>query len=143
TFAQRDPTYVARAAALAALTTFGREAAEAALVAALEDKDWALRRRAAELLNSLDPERETAHAIRPAPTRFDRSGYEDPSVVAPPVSTNVCRGADEGTMQIEVAVLDASLRVRTFIGRALSGYLGGVTVHRVVPNFVIMDGDPR
>lgn len=143
TFAQRDPTYVARAAALAALTTFGREAAEAALVAALEDKDWALRRRAAELLNSLDPERETAHAIRPAPTRFDRSVYEDPSVVAPPVSTHVYIDTDKGTIQIELAVLDAPLTVRTFIDLARSGYFGGVPVHRVVPNFVIQDGDPR
>lgn len=143
TFAQRDSTYVARAAALTALTAFGREAAEPALVAALEDKDWALRRRAAELLGTLDPQRETAHAIRPAPTRFDRSVYEDPSVVAPSVSTHVYIDTDKGTIQIELAVLDAPLTVRTFTDLARSGYFGGVPVHRVVPNFVIQDGDPR
>jgi cyclophilin family peptidyl-prolyl cis-trans isomerase len=40
-------------------------------------------------------------------------------------------------------VLDAPLTVRTFTDLARSGYFGGVAIHRVVPNFVIQDGDPR
>ena len=40
-------------------------------------------------------------------------------------------------------MLDAPLTVRTFTDLARSGYFGGVAIHRVVPNFVVQDGDPR
>jgi cyclophilin family peptidyl-prolyl cis-trans isomerase len=33
--------------------------------------------------------------------------------------------------------------VRTFTELAQSGYFNGVGIHRVVPNFVVQDGDPR
>ena len=38
---------------------------------------------------------------------------------------------------------DAPLTVDNFIKLARSGYFNGVLVHRVVPNFVMQDGDPR
>ena len=66
--AQNDAPYSARAAALAALAKYGAQAAGPTLQTALGDKDWAVRVRAAELLKTLDPSVETAHAIRPAPT---------------------------------------------------------------------------
>ena len=53
-FGERDTTYVARAAALAALAKYGAPAATETLRAALTDKDWAVRVRAAELLRPLD-----------------------------------------------------------------------------------------
>jgi cyclophilin family peptidyl-prolyl cis-trans isomerase len=143
TFAERDAPYVARAAALAALVTFGREAAMPALEKALADKDWAVRLRASRLIAELDPERDAAAAIRPAPTRLDRSAYAASQVVSPPVSTHVYIDTDKGTIQVELAVLDAPLTVRTFTDLAQSGYFGGVAIHRVVPNFVVQDGDPR
>ncbi len=142
-FAERDAAYVARTAALAALTSFGRDVAEPALIAALKDKDWAVRRRAAQLLQKLDGSRNDAAAIRPAPTRFDRAVYDAAGVVTPPVSTHVYIETDKGTIQIELAVLDAPLTVRTFTDLAQSGYFGGIAIHRVVPNFVVQDGDPR
>jgi cyclophilin family peptidyl-prolyl cis-trans isomerase/HEAT repeat protein len=142
-FGTRDALYTARASALEALKGFGREAAEPSLTAALGDKDWAVRLKAAELLKALDPARDVAAAIRPAPTRFDRSVYADPKVVSPPVSTHVYIDTDKGTVQIELAVLDAPLTVRTFIDLARQGYFGGVRIHRVVPNFVMQDGDAR
>src|SRR5262249_3235377 len=69
-FGQRDPTYIARAAALAALAKYGAAAATPTLKTALADKDWAVRVRAAMLLKELDPANAaTVDAeIRPAPT---------------------------------------------------------------------------
>jgi cyclophilin family peptidyl-prolyl cis-trans isomerase/HEAT repeat protein len=142
-FAERDAPYVARAAALAALAKFGRDAALPALEKALADKDWAVRLRASRLIAELDPSRDAAAAIRPAPTRLDRAAYATSQIVSPPVSTHVYIDTDKGTIQVELAVLDAPLTVRTFTDLAQSGYFGGVAIHRVVPNFVVQDGDPR
>jgi cyclophilin family peptidyl-prolyl cis-trans isomerase len=50
---------------------------------------------------------------------------------------------DRGTIQIELAVLDAPLTVENFITLARKGYFNGLSVHRVVPDFVVQDGDPR
>ncbi len=67
-FGQRDPTYVARAAALAALAAYGPAEATPVLDEALADKDWAVRVRAAALLTQLDPASDAAARIRPAPS---------------------------------------------------------------------------
>ena len=51
---------------------------------------------------------------------------------------------DKGTIEIELAVLDAPLTCgRTSWRWRGSGYFTGVAIHRVVPNFVVQDGDPR
>jgi cyclophilin family peptidyl-prolyl cis-trans isomerase/HEAT repeat protein len=142
-YAERDAPYTARAAALEALVAFGRAAAEPSLTAALKDKDWAVRVKAAELLRGLDPSRDLDAEIRPAPSRFDHAVYGNPSVVAPPVSTHVYIDTDKGTIQIELEVLEAPLTVKAFTDLAREGYFGGVAIHRVVPNFVVQDGDPR
>ena len=59
------------------------------------------------------------------------------------MSTQVYLDTDRGTIQIEFAVLDAPLTVNNFITLARSGFFNGLTVHRVVPNFVVQSGDPR
>ena len=61
----------------------------------------------------------------------------------PPVSTQVYLDTDRGTIQIELAVLDAPLTVENFVTLARKGYFNGLSVHRVVPDFVMQDGDPR
>jgi cyclophilin family peptidyl-prolyl cis-trans isomerase/HEAT repeat protein len=48
-----------------------------------------------------------------------------------------------GTFTIELLPEDAPLTVDNFIKLARTGYFNGVMVHRVVPNFVMQDGDPR
>jgi cyclophilin family peptidyl-prolyl cis-trans isomerase len=48
-----------------------------------------------------------------------------------------------GEFTIELLPEDAPLTVDNFIQLASRGYFNGVRVHRVVPNFVIQDGDPR
>src|SRR5207237_5912390 len=112
---------------------------------ALPDKDWALRVRAAMLLKQLDP-RSAAIVdaqIRPAPTTLAANRYQAERLVVPPFSTQVYIDTDRGTIQIELAVLDAPLTVENFISLARKGYFNGLSVHRVVPDFVVQDGDPR
>ncbi len=48
-----------------------------------------------------------------------------------------------GTFTIDLAPEDAPLTVDNFIKLARSNYFNGLMVHRVVPNFVMQDGDPR
>ncbi len=138
-----DPTYVARAAVLAALTSYGREAAMPLLTDALADKDWALRVRAATLLTELDPATDAKMRIRPAPLTRPAEWYARPGLTDPPVSTHLYIDTDRGTIQIELAVLDAPATVDTLVGLARRGFFDGLPIHRVVPDFVIQGGDPR
>src|SRR5262249_40277151 len=103
------------------------------------------RLRAAMLLKELDPSlaAEVDGQIRPAPTTVPSSTYEAPRVGTPPVSTAVYLDTDRGTIQIELAVLDAPLTVENFVTLARKGYFDGQSFHRVVPDFVIQTGDPR
>ena len=50
---------------------------------------------------------------------------------------------EKGTFTIEFLPEDAPLTVDNFIKLAKSGYFNGLAIHRVVPNFVMQDGDPR
>jgi cyclophilin family peptidyl-prolyl cis-trans isomerase len=137
--------YNARAAALAALAAYGPPAATPVLRQALADKDWAVRVRAAMLLKQLDPSTadEVEAAIRPAPTTAPAETYAAPRIINPPVSTQVFIDTDRGTIQIELAVIDAPLTVENFLALARKGFFNGLSIHRVVPDFVVQDGDPR
>ncbi len=141
--ADKDPTYVARAAILAALVELDPAAARPLLDRALGDRDWALRVRAAALLGKLDPAAEVAAAIRPAPASGPPELNDLPSLIEPPVSPMAYIETDKGMIQIELAVLDAPRTVANFVALARKNFLGGTPVHRVVANFVIQDGDPR
>ena len=142
-FAQRDPTHVARVAALKALAEYGGGEVTALLHEALADPNWAVRLQAASLLNARDATSDASHAIRPAPTHLTASVYEADRVVNPQVSTQVYAETDRGIIQIELAVLDAPLTVENFIALAQQGFYDGVSVHRVVPDYAIQSGDPR
>jgi HEAT repeat protein len=144
-FGQRDGSYGARAAALAAITKYGAAAATPVLRSAFADKDWAVRVRAVMLLKQLDPAAAAgAEAqIRPAPTTLSPDAYATVRLGNPPVSTQLFLDTDRGTIQIELAVLDAPLTVENFISLAQKGFFNGLSVHRVVPDFVMQDGDPR
>jgi HEAT repeat protein/cyclophilin family peptidyl-prolyl cis-trans isomerase len=138
-----DTTYVARGAVLAALRAYGRDAALPLLTDALADKDWAVRVRSAALLTELDSASDAAARIRPAPSQHAPEWYSRGSLTNPPISTHVYIDTDRGTIQIELAVLDAPVTVDTFVTLARSGFFDGMPVHRVVPDFVIQAGDPR
>jgi HEAT repeat protein len=142
---QRDSMYGARTAALAAIAKYGAATATPVLRTALGDKDWAVRVRAAMLLKQLDPAAaaDVDAQIRPAPTTLAPGAYATVRLGNPPVSTHVFLDTDRGSIQIELAVLDAPLTVENFITLARKGYFNGLSVHRVVPDFVVQDGDPR
>jgi cyclophilin family peptidyl-prolyl cis-trans isomerase/HEAT repeat protein len=144
-FGQRDSSFSARAAALGALAQYGAAPATPVLRAALSDKDWAVRRRAAALLKEFDPASaaDIDQQIRPAPTNVPAAMYENGTLVNPPVSTAVFLDTDRGTIEIELAVLDAPLTVENFVRLARMAHFDGLSVHRVVPDFVIQSGDPR
>ena len=44
---------------------------------------------------------------------------------------------------MELAVLDAPLTIYSFVTLARKGFFDGLSIHRVVPGFVLQDGDPR
>jgi cyclophilin family peptidyl-prolyl cis-trans isomerase len=50
---------------------------------------------------------------------------------------------ERGTITVALFDLDAPLTVANFVALAARGYFDGTRFHRVVPNFVAQDGDPR
>jgi cyclophilin family peptidyl-prolyl cis-trans isomerase/HEAT repeat protein len=142
-FGLRDATYVARAAAIEAFSKYGISVARSLLDAALADKDWAVRVRAAALLKQGEPTSDASDRIRPAPTRMTPASYQAATLTNPAVSTQAFIDTDRGTIQIELAVLDAPLTVDNFVALARRGFFNGLTFHRVVPDFVVQGGDPR
>lgn len=139
---QRDGLYVARAATLDALTAIDPAAARPLLVAALGDRDWAVRLRAAEHLKQLDPAADVS-TMRPAPPPLVPELAAVDSLVTPEFSPSAYLDTSKGTIQIELAVLDAPRTVANLIALARKNYFRGVQLHRVVPDFVVQDGDPR
>lgn len=139
---QADQGADARDAALAALVRYGLPEAGDTLKAAMADPDWALRLRAAALLHSLDPSAETTMAIRPVPGE-PVAAYDAPDLMKPTFSPHAFIETARGTIEIELTVLDAPQTVQNFVTLARKGYFNGLQIHRVVPNFVVQDGDPR
>jgi cyclophilin family peptidyl-prolyl cis-trans isomerase/HEAT repeat protein len=136
-----DATYVARAAALAAIPRIDPNVARTVLEDALKDREWAIRVRAAILLRELgvmdaDPQR-PATSGRPMPQE------EWQQLLNPVFSPHAFIETDRGTIEIELAILDAPVTVANFIALARKGFYDGVSVHRLVPDFVMQHGDPR
>ena len=96
---------------------------------------------AAEAVRSGDRCRHPHPARANVATR--RISTRRPAWSIPPVSTQVYIETDRGTIQIELAVLDAPLTVENFVALARKGFFDGVTFHRVVADFVVQSGDPR
>ncbi len=141
--AEKDPTYVARAAVLAAVVALGGEAARPLLERALKDHDWAMRVRAATLLRTIDPAADVADRIRPAPPLGPPELNELVPMINPTVSPVAYIDTVKGLIAIELAVLDAPRAVANFVSLARRNFLGGTQFHRIVPNVVAQDGDPR
>jgi cyclophilin family peptidyl-prolyl cis-trans isomerase/HEAT repeat protein len=137
-----DVTYVARAAVLGALAKLDPAAARPLLQEALMDRDWAVRVRARSLLaeqgvTGVDD------AMRPAVAGQPVDSPEWRAIAVPPFSPRVFIDTDKGTVELELAVLDAPLTVANFMTLARKGFFTGIPIHRVVPDFVVQDGDPR
>ncbi|MBA2356019.1 MAG: peptidylprolyl isomerase, partial [Acidobacteria bacterium] len=133
----------ARWAALDALAAIDPAAARAPMTETLTDRDWAIRLRAARWLVAQDPTSDALTRIRPAPVTLPVETYDAARVTAPSYSPHAHVDTTRGTVEIELAVLDAPLTVENFTSLARKGYFDGLQIHRVVPAFVVQDGDPR
>jgi cyclophilin family peptidyl-prolyl cis-trans isomerase/HEAT repeat protein len=136
-----DSTYVARAAALGAAARIDPAAARPALEEALNDREWAIRVRAATLLREQGVP--AAEAARPATSGRPLEAAERQMLLDPKFSPHAYIETDRGTIEIELAILDAPITVANFIALARQGFYNGVAVHRLVPDFVMQHGDPR
>jgi cyclophilin family peptidyl-prolyl cis-trans isomerase len=137
-----DAAYNARAAAVEALASYNTPEATEGVRAALTDANWAVRVRAVTLLAKLEPGVDHRLAIRPVPGT-PPAPYDDPHLAAPEFSPHAFIETAKGTIEIELAVLDAPQTAHNFMTLARKGFFNGLQVHRVVPNFVVQDGDPR
>ena len=135
-----DSTYVARAAALAALASLDPAAARPVLEEALADREWAVRVRAEALL--VEQGLSEALAARPAPTAAGVA-IDRQELLSPQFSPHAFLDTDRGTIEIELAITDAPLTVANFVTLATKGFFNGTAIHRVVPDFVMQAGDPR
>ena len=125
----------------------------------LNDPDYLIRRKTAEVLRSKnideDPHSQSLDS-RVYPLRPYKVGSKSKQGVILNVSTDYRRAVarkngkvkamvttEKGTFTIDLLPEDAPLTVDNFIKLAKSGYFNGLEVHRVVPNFVMQDGDPR
>jgi cyclophilin family peptidyl-prolyl cis-trans isomerase/HEAT repeat protein len=137
----RDAPYSARSAALDGLSKYGTDEAKAVIRRALDDPDWAMRIKAADLLHAMG---DTAAApMTPAPLRIPASTLASPALLHPPFSPHAFLDTRHGPIEIELNINDAPLSTYSFIERARAGFFNGMPVHRLVPNFVIQTGDPR
>jgi cyclophilin family peptidyl-prolyl cis-trans isomerase len=141
--AQKDNTYVARTAVMGALAKLGADVARPIIEEALQDRDWAVRVRAAALLQEIGSADLRPDAIRPAPAERSLTEAEWKSAVAPRFSPHAYIETDRGTIEIELAILDAPMTVASFMDLARRRFFTGIAIHRVVPDFVVQDGDPR
>ena len=137
-----EDSYTARAAALGALARIDPAAARPVLIEALKDRDWAVRVRALALLKEQKVTGQE-EAGRPATTGRSVTDPQWQAIVAPPFSPHAFIETDKGTIELELAVIDAPLTSANFIALARKGFFRNVAIHRVVPDFVVQGGDPR
>jgi cyclophilin family peptidyl-prolyl cis-trans isomerase/HEAT repeat protein len=140
--ATADANYSARAGILDGIAEYGTPEAVEAVRAALSDKEWAVRVHALDLLAKLEPGVDHRMEIRPAPGE-PPAPYTDPLLVSREFSPHAFIETARGTIEFELAVNDAPQTSRNFMALARKGFFNGLQVHRVVPNFVVQDGDPR
>ncbi|MBI1967440.1 MAG: peptidylprolyl isomerase [Gemmatimonadetes bacterium] len=108
--------------------------------------DYLVRRLAAD---QLPDARETWGPAGPIATGRSDAEYRDmarrwlvPALTGQP-NPQVTLETDRGTLVIELLPAQAPLTVAAFLGLVERRFFDGSTWHRVVPNFVVQDGDPR
>jgi cyclophilin family peptidyl-prolyl cis-trans isomerase/HEAT repeat protein len=137
-----ETSYTARGAALGALARLDPGAARPILIEALKDRDWAMRVRALMLLREQNVTGQD-EAIRPAAAGRSVTDPQWQAIVAPRYSPHAFIDTDKGTIELELAVIDAPLTVANFMALARKGFFRNIAIHRLVPDFVVQGGDPR
>lgn len=134
-------------AALAMLDALAKQKSEAALAAirtALDSPDYLIRRRAAAILQSAQPDASGAEdgRIETVATR-NRIGDYRRALARRSARVIATINTDKGAFKLELLPDAAPLTVDNFVELARRGYFNNIAFHRVVPNFVIQGGDPR
>jgi cyclophilin family peptidyl-prolyl cis-trans isomerase/HEAT repeat protein len=131
-------------AALAVLDALGKQktpAANEAIKSALDSSDHLVRRRAVALLKA-NGAGDLSARIGTVQTRSTKTDYQRAIArIGREVQATV--STSKGSFTIELLPGEAPLTVDNFVQLSKRGYFRGIAVHRVVPNFVIQDGDPR
>lgn len=115
------------------------------LDSALESGDPVTRRRAADLYHDVfgeDRSAEVGAVSEGSPAEY-RGILEWASRPRAAVVTVQRPGFAPGRFVLRLLPGEAPLACRNFARLAESGFFAGLTIHRVVPNFVVQDGDPR
>lgn len=147
----------AQLAILSALVKLDKERAKPPLALGLKHYDYLVRRQALRLIeeNGLEADfpdaKKLADGVRPYDPKNDsKLGQVLNSEVDYRRALSRKNGeffaavsTTRGTFEIEFYPEDAPLTVDNFIKLAGKGYFDGIDIHRVVPNFVVQDGDPR
>lgn len=131
-------------AALAILDSLAKQKngmANNAIHTALESSDYLIRRKAVELLK-VNGAGDFSARIGTVQTRNTTVDYER-ALTRTGKNVNATVTTSKGAFTIQLLPDDAPLVVDNFVQLAKRKYFNGITVHRVVPNFVMQDGDPR
>lgn len=131
--------------------------ANGALNLALDSSSYLVRKRAVELIESNNLSKDFPNADKRVgivrrhdpknDSKLGQSFYSDEdydrAISRKNGTARAFIATEKGEIKIEFFPEDAPITVDNFIGLAQSGYFDGVEIHRVVPNFVVQDGDPR
>lgn len=115
--------------------------ANEAIKTALDSNDYLVRRRAVALLKANDAGDFSAR-IGTVKTSNTAADYER-AIARIGKQVRAVVSTSRGSFTIDFLPEEAPLTVDNFVQLAKRKYFNGITVHRVVPNFVIQDGDPR
>jgi cyclophilin family peptidyl-prolyl cis-trans isomerase/HEAT repeat protein len=131
-------------AALSILDSLGKQktaTANEALKEALKSGDLLIRRRAANLLKA-NGAGDFSAQVGTVQTRNTQADYKR-ALGRIGKSVRAVVTTSKGSFTIDLLPDAAPLTVDNFAQLAQRDYFRNVTIHRVVPNFVIQDGDPR
>ncbi|HEY4424216.1 MAG TPA: HEAT repeat domain-containing protein [Pyrinomonadaceae bacterium] len=131
-------------AALSILDTLGKQKTPAAndlIKEALKSGDPLIRRRAVALLKA-NGAGDFSSQIGTVQTRNTEADYKR-ALARIGKSTRAVVTTSKGSFTIDLLPDVAPLTVDNFVQLAQRDYFRNITIHRVVPNFVIQDGDPR
>src|SRR5829696_5498497 len=131
-------------AALSILDSLGKQKTTTAndlIKEALKSGDQLIRRRAVALLKANNAG-DFSSQIGTVQTRNTEADYKR-ALARIGKSTRAVVTTSKGSFTIDLLPEAAPLTVDNFVQLAQRDYYRNVTIHRVVPNFVIQDGDPR
>lgn len=131
-------------AALSILDTLGKQKTAAAnklIKEALKSGDQLIRRRAVSLLKA-NGAGDFSSQIGTVQTRNTEADYKR-ALARIGKTTRAVVTTSKGSFTIDLLPDAAPLTVDNFVQLAQRDYFRNITIHRVVPNFVIQDGDPR